>query len=67
MQDFLIKAKELEYLISVLPVPEGSNSGRISEDLLNRDEQEFRDLQKELEEVNVEYLAALGVAGECSP
>lgn len=53
--DFLRKAKQLEYLISALPTP-----------LEDDTEVDLEDLQREMGEVNEEYLDALGVAGALS-
>ncbi|KAL8290313.1 hypothetical protein RQP46_002571 [Phenoliferia psychrophenolica] len=51
--DFLRKAKQLEYLISALPTPPVD---------LDDDEQDLEDLEREMSEVNAEYLDALAVA-----
>jgi len=50
--DFLRKAKQLEYLISVLPTPTGDEGS----------EDDLQELQKEMEEVNAEYLEAVSGA-----
>ena len=58
--DFLTKAKQLEYLISVLPKPILTGPGSIE------DESDLEELQAELEMVNREYLEAVAVAGQSS-
>ena len=78
--DFLRKAKQLEYLISVLPsgATPASNerpqagSGQSSHiegtadtnGDADADEREFEELQKEMLEVNQEYLTAVEEAGQ---
>lgn len=52
VNDFLKKAKQLEYLISVLPASPA------------QDDVEFAELENELKEVNEEYLSVLTEAGE---
>ncbi|KAK4056205.1 hypothetical protein OIO90_002646 [Microbotryomycetes sp. JL221] len=69
--DFLRKAKQLEYLISVLPttnpaaskVSGAPGSATVSSaDLSPEDEREFQELQHEMDIVNEQYLAALAEA-----
>ncbi|KAK4053417.1 hypothetical protein OIV83_001582 [Microbotryomycetes sp. JL201] len=61
--DFLRKAKQLEYLISVLPTtPVGATEAQAASDISPEEEAEFRELQTEIETVNREYLAALSEA-----
>jgi hypothetical protein len=60
--DFLRKAKQLEYLITVLPtpppiLPDGDKPADGSDP-------EFEELERELKEANEEYLDALSVAGK---
>lgn len=52
MGDFLRKAKQLEYLITVLPSLPEEETGK-----------DFEELELELQEVNKEYLEALSEAG----
>lgn len=63
MADFLRKAKQLEFLISVLssPPPVLPANGTPADDV----DPELDELEKELQEANAEYLDALGEAGEC--
>ncbi|KAM0792744.1 hypothetical protein ACM66B_002520 [Microbotryomycetes sp. NB124-2] len=61
--DFLRKAKQLEYLISVLPsTPVGSSEARLGAEIAPEEEAEFQELQAEIESVNREYLDALAEA-----
>ncbi|GAA5993179.1 hypothetical protein JCM10908_001327 [Rhodotorula pacifica] len=66
--DFLRKAKQLEYLISVLPSPPSSASSSSSDapsgsaNGSTGDEEEFARLEEEMQVVNAEYLDALGEA-----
>lgn len=60
--DFLRKAKQLEYLISVLPA--SSNGPDESAEMSSDDDKEFAELETEMRAVNEEYLEALTVAGK---
>jgi len=60
--DFLRKAKQLEYLITVLPTPPPTppNEARPADG----SDPEFEELERELKQANEEYLDALSVAGK---
>lgn len=65
MSDFLRKAKQLEYLIDALPssppAPTAAAEGT------QADDDDFRQLEDEMQQVNTEYLEALGQAGASRP
>lgn len=59
------KAKQLEYLISVLPtIPPGTAAGTAADDT---EDAELTLLEEEMKLVNSEYLDALAQAGVSSP
>lgn len=58
--DFLKKAKQLEYLISVLPCPSKvSGNGTSMGEGVGGEDEEFEELEREMGVVNEEYLEAL--------
>lgn len=64
VSDFLRKAKQLEYLITVLPTPPPTIPD--GDKLADGSDPEFEELERELQAVNEDYLEALSVAGEQS-
>jgi len=60
--DFLRKAKQLEYLITVLPTPPPTFSD--GDKPADGSDPEFNELERELKAANEEYLEALSVAGK---
>jgi mediator of RNA polymerase II transcription subunit 21 len=55
--DFMRKAKQIEYLISVLPSPTEDEAA----------DKEFTELEAELQDVNREYKEAIATAGSSLP
>ncbi|GAA5841810.1 hypothetical protein JCM11251_004070 [Rhodosporidiobolus azoricus] len=62
--DFLLKAKQLEFLIDALPSPPPSAGQEAVETAGGgkEDEEEFKKLEEEMRKVNDEYFEALGEA-----
>jgi hypothetical protein len=63
VDDFLRKAKQLEYLISILPSSSDSTTSPDTATTGEDDDEDLVELEKEMKLVNEEYLDALATAG----